>query len=105
MNQVTPTSNAMKTLLVPLDGSPAAEAVLPAATTLARALPARLSLLHSIERDAPDRVHGERHLTGVAEAEAYLAIQRQSRQRRKSKKEIAEAIVLAEELRRAGGRP
>ncbi len=69
----TSTTNAAQTLLIPLDGSPAAEAVLPAATTLARALPARLSLLHSIERDAPEQVHGERHLTGVAEAETYLA--------------------------------
>ena len=37
---------------------------------------------------------------GITEEEAYLTIQRQSRQRRKTKKEIAEAIVLAEELRR-----
>ena len=32
--------------------------------------------------------------------EAYLTIQRQSRQRRKFKKEIAEAIILGDELRR-----
>jgi uroporphyrinogen-III synthase len=38
---------------------------------------------------------------GITEEEAYLTIQRQSRQRRKTKKEIAEAIVLGEELRRA----
>jgi uroporphyrinogen-III synthase len=37
---------------------------------------------------------------GITEEEAYLTIQRQSRQRRKTKKEIAEAIVLGEELRR-----
>jgi uroporphyrinogen-III synthase len=37
---------------------------------------------------------------GATEEEAYLTIQRQSRQRRKSKKEIAEAIVLADDLRR-----
>ena len=37
---------------------------------------------------------------GMSEEEAYLAIQRQSRQRRKTKKEVAEAIVLGEELRR-----
>ena len=37
---------------------------------------------------------------GMSEEDAYLAIQRQSRQRRKSKKEVAEAIVLAEEVRR-----
>jgi signal transduction protein with GAF and PtsI domain len=37
---------------------------------------------------------------GITEEEAYLTIQRQSRQRRKTKKEISEAIVLGEELRR-----
>jgi uroporphyrinogen-III synthase len=37
---------------------------------------------------------------GMAEEEAYSTLQRQSRQRRKSMKEIAEAIILAEELRR-----
>ena len=37
---------------------------------------------------------------GVGEEAAYLTIQRQSRQRRKTKKEIAEAILLADELRR-----
>lgn len=62
-----------ETILVPLDGSPAAEGVLPAAVTLARNVPARVTLLHTIERDAPARVHGEPHLTAVADAEAYLA--------------------------------
>jgi uroporphyrinogen-III synthase len=37
---------------------------------------------------------------GMSEEDAYLAIQRQSRQRRKTKKEVAEAILLADELRR-----
>ena len=37
---------------------------------------------------------------GIGEEEAYLTIQRQSRQRRRSKREIAEAILLADELRR-----
>ena len=32
----------------------------------------------------------------------YLAIQKQSRQRRKSKKDIAEAIIIGEEMRRSG---
>src|SRR6185436_2329942 len=36
----------------------------------------------------------------ITEEEAYLAIQRQSRQRRTSKKVIAEAIVLGDELLR-----
>jgi uroporphyrinogen-III synthase len=37
---------------------------------------------------------------GVSEEEAYLTIQRHSRQRRRTKREIAEAILLAEDLRR-----
>ncbi len=37
---------------------------------------------------------------GLTEEDAHLTIQRQSRQRRKSKKEIAEAIILGDELRR-----
>ncbi|HLW78870.1 MAG TPA: GAF domain-containing protein [Terriglobia bacterium] len=37
---------------------------------------------------------------GLTEEEAYLTLQRQSRQRRKPMKEIAEAIVLAEDVRR-----
>jgi uroporphyrinogen-III synthase len=55
-------------------------------------------------RKVLDRAKGilQRDL-GVTEEEAYLTIQRQSRQRRKTKKEIAEAIVLGDELRR--GKP
>jgi uroporphyrinogen-III synthase len=57
-------------------------------------------------RKIVDRAKGilQRDL-GVTEEEAYLTIQRQSRQRRKSKKEIAEAIVLGDELRRGKGGP
>lgn len=40
---------------------------------------------------------------GIGEEEAYLTIQRQSRQRRRTKREIAEAILLADDLRQ--GRP
>jgi uroporphyrinogen-III synthase len=52
-------------------------------------------------RKIVDRAKGilQRDL-GITEEEAYLTIQRHSRQRRKSKKEIAEAIVLGDELRR-----
>ena len=52
-------------------------------------------------RKIVDRAKGilQRDLS-ITEEEAYLTIQRQSRQRRKTKKEIAEAIVLGEELRR-----
>lgn len=59
-------------LLVPLDGSRLAEATLPAATTVAERLGARVTLLHVLERDAPATRHGERHLTDAGEAEAYL---------------------------------
>ncbi len=38
---------------------------------------------------------------GLNEEQAYSTIQKQSRQRRKSMKEIAEAIILAEEVKRA----
>lgn len=53
-------------------------------------------------RKIVDRAKGilQRDL-GITEEEAYLTIQRQSRQRRKTKKEIAEAIVLGDELRRS----
>ena len=37
---------------------------------------------------------------GLDEEQAYLTLQRQSRQRRRSLKEIAEAVVLGEEIRR-----
>ena len=52
-------------------------------------------------RKVMDRAKGllQRDL-GITEEEAYLTIQRQSRQRRKSKREIAEAIILVDELRR-----
>ncbi len=63
----------LQRLLVPLDGSHLAECVLPAAVSLARHLHARLTLLHVMERSAPATVHGDRHLTATAEAEAYLA--------------------------------
>jgi signal transduction protein with GAF and PtsI domain len=38
---------------------------------------------------------------GIAEQEAYGAIQKQARQRRKSMKEICEAILLAEDLKKS----
>ena len=52
-------------------------------------------------RKVLDRAKGilQRDL-GITEEEAYLTIQRQSRQRRRSKREIAEAILLADDLRR-----
>ena len=67
------TARSHDTLLVPLDGSPAAaEAVLPAAMVLAKRLAAQVTLLHVLERNAPARVHGELHLTGERDAASYL---------------------------------
>ncbi len=59
-------------LLVPLDGSGLAEAVLPATASLAERLGASVTLLHIMERDAPASVHGEHHLTDDREAARYL---------------------------------
>jgi nucleotide-binding universal stress UspA family protein len=60
-------------LLVPLDGSDLAESVLPAAVHLARAAGAQLTLLHVLEHNAPDAVHGQRHITTEQEGRRYLA--------------------------------
>lgn len=53
-------------------------------------------------RKAIDRAKGalQREL-GIDEAEAYRTMQRESRQRRKSMREIAEAILLNEDLRKS----
>jgi nucleotide-binding universal stress UspA family protein len=59
-------------LLVPLDGSPLAESVLPTAAALADKLHSEVTLLHVIERGAPAAIHGKPHLTKSADAEAYL---------------------------------
>jgi nucleotide-binding universal stress UspA family protein len=59
-------------ILVPLDGSRLAEAVLPVASSVAAKLGARLLLLHVLEREPPATVHGEPHLSSEDEALAYL---------------------------------
>jgi nucleotide-binding universal stress UspA family protein len=61
-----------KHLLVPLDGSPMAEQALLPAAFIARKANAKVTLLHSLEHEAPSQVHGTRHLTGAAEAGKYL---------------------------------
>src|SRR5205814_8513011 len=60
-------------LLLPLDGSRLAEAALPAAERLALAFGSTVTLLHVVERGARPTVHGERHFTDRAAADAYLA--------------------------------
>lgn len=63
----------LERLLVPLDGSPLSEAVLPMVAYLAEKAGAAVTLLHVLEQRPPATVHGERHLTGADEAERYLA--------------------------------
>lgn len=75
MTPATPTfadGIAIRRILVPLDGSRLAEWVLPPAVSLARQLGTQLTLLYVMERGAPSSVHGERHLTEVAESDRYL---------------------------------
>lgn len=66
----------IRKILVPLDGSRLAEAVLPAVGTLAERTRALVVLLHVMERDAPASVHGDRHLQHIPDAEAYLGVVR-----------------------------
>ncbi len=61
-----------KHLLVPLDGSRLAETALPAAAYVARAMGAKVTLLHIVERNAPAEIHGEMHLRGAEQAQRYL---------------------------------
>lgn len=58
--------------LVPLDGSYLAESALPAAAHLAETLHLKVTLLHVIEKDAPQQIHRDRHLTRADEASEYL---------------------------------
>jgi len=58
--------------LVPLDGSHLAESVLPVVQQVAGRFHAQVTLLHIVEEHPPTVIHGEPHLTGVAQAQAYL---------------------------------
>ena len=61
-----------KRILVPLDGSNLAESVVPFVVSVAEAVAATVVLLHIVEEHAPQKVHGEPHLTSEAAAERYL---------------------------------
>jgi uroporphyrinogen-III synthase len=68
---------------------------------LARLEEANSSLAEQLEtRKVVERAKGilQRDL-GLNEEQAYLALQRQSRQKRRPMKEIAEAIVLSDDVR------
>jgi nucleotide-binding universal stress UspA family protein len=62
-----------KRILVPLDGSRLAEAVLPSAFAVAERCGSTVMLLHVLEHNAPDTVHGEPHLSDITSAHRYLA--------------------------------
>jgi nucleotide-binding universal stress UspA family protein len=49
-----------------------AEAVLPIVGQLARKINASVTLIHVIEKDPPEKIHGQRHLTSSDQAEKYL---------------------------------
>ena len=65
--------DGFRKLLVPLDGSRLAESVLPITLVLAKSFGATVALLHVMEQDAPETVHGQHHLANAEEAESYLA--------------------------------
>lgn len=61
-----------RSVLVPLDGSRLAEAVMPLVGRLAKAVDARVMLLHVLEDHSPEEIHGEHHLSEANGAQAYL---------------------------------
>lgn len=61
-----------KNLLVTLDGSWLAESVLPSALVVAARCGATVTLLHVLEHNPPDTVHGELHLNDIEQANRYL---------------------------------
>jgi len=62
----------IKRILIPLDGSKLAEQALAPARILVKKIHAIPVLLHILEKNAPPEVHGERHLQGIPQANAYL---------------------------------
>ena len=74
-DQPTCGGRTFRHLLVPLDGSRLAEEILLPAAELARRHGARLTLLHVLEHNPPETIHGEPHLDEAGEAAAYLAKQ------------------------------
>ncbi len=66
-------TNMFENLLIPLDGSRLAEAVLPAARSFGRHVHARVTLLHVVEPSPPTTIHGDTHLLNAPDAQDYLA--------------------------------
>jgi nucleotide-binding universal stress UspA family protein len=89
-------NSTIKKLLVPLDGSPMAESVLPITAQLARKILASVTLIHVVEKDPPETIHGQRHLTNSEQAENYL--------RTMASSSIFEGIEVSFHLHEAGVR-
>lgn len=62
----------IKHILVPLDGSELAEASLPAAVYITKHFNNKVSLIHVVEENPPDTIHGQKHIKTEAEAKVYL---------------------------------
>jgi len=62
----------IRRLLVPLDGSTLAQTVIPAIAYFAKAFGAEAILIHVLERNPAETVHGEKHLTDSQDADRYL---------------------------------
>ncbi len=62
----------IKHILVPLDGSELAEASLPAAVYITRHFGNKVSLIHVVEENPPDTIHGQKHIKTEEEAMIYL---------------------------------
>lgn len=60
-------------ILAPLDGSSMAETVLPAIAHFMRVCNSKVTLLHLVETNAPQQVHGDRHLSSSSDAQSYLS--------------------------------
>ena len=65
-------NSRIKEILVPLDGSALAESVLPAVARLSKKIGGHVTFMHVIEQNPPEKVHGQRHLTRIDQAEKYL---------------------------------
>ncbi len=61
-----------KHILIPLDGSKMAEAVMPIALFLSENLKSKITLIHIIESHPPTKIHSERHIRFPEEALTYL---------------------------------
>ncbi len=83
-------------ILVPLDGSSLAPAVLPTACSLAETLGAQVLLVHVLEREPPIAVQAKPHLADTRDAAAYL----QGQARRVHERGLSTEVHIHETPRR-----